>query len=61
MTDADYVTLLPAVRYQRWCVTVMRHQGNEEYVQTRVSQPLKKEAAEALARSWAAASRLEIR
>lgn len=61
MTDANaYVTLSPAIHSDRWLVIVMK-QHHDDYIQTRCSEAMKREAAEALAKSWAAAMRLEVR
>lgn len=62
MAGGDYITLLPTVHFNRWIVAIMRCAPGDEYVVGRMSQtPLKRDAAEALAKSWAAASRLEVR
>lgn len=61
MTDANaYVTLAPAVGSDRWLVVVMK-QHHDDYIQTRCSEAMKREQADALAKSWAAAMRLEVR
>jgi hypothetical protein len=58
--EPDYITVIPTVSYEKYLVVVMRlHRG--EYIQTRVSQALPKIAADALAKAWATATRLEIR
>lgn len=60
--DADYVTLMPAVAYQKFCVAVMKYSRHDDgYSIFRCSQDLPHYAAQALAKSWAATMRLEIR
>jgi hypothetical protein len=65
MTEADagYITINPAVAHHKFNVVIMKPApiGVDEYVVFRISQPLSPEAALNLARSWAAATRLEIR
>jgi hypothetical protein len=62
MITADgYVTINPAVASGKFNVVVMRASDGQEYVVFRISQPLNREAAEALAKSWAAATGLEMR
>ncbi len=57
---ADYVTVIPAVRY-KWFNVVIMAWNKEEYRPKRVSYPMKQWAANALAESWAAVNHLEIR
>lgn len=60
--EPDYVTVNPAVASGRFNVVIMRYKSVEDgYVVGRISDPLKREHAEALAQSWAAAAKLEIR
>lgn len=60
--EADYVTVNPAVAHDRYNAVLMRWDYTQhEYVVSRISEPLKKIAAEALAKSWAAACRVEVR
>lgn len=61
MADADYVTILETVNRHKFLVAVMKAQPNEEYAQGRMSQPLPRQAAQALARSWAETLKVEIR
>lgn len=60
--DSDYVTINPAVAFNKFNVVVMRYDEKEDthYVQ-RISQALTRPQAEALQQSWAAACRLEVR
>lgn len=59
--ERDYVTINPAVAPHRFNVVIMRWNPSDGYAVFRISQPLKAEAALMLARSWAAASHLEVR
>lgn len=62
MTDSDYVTVAPAVEPKKYCVLLMKYHGrDDEYLAVRSSQALPEAAAQALARSWAAALSLEVR
>lgn len=61
-SEADYVTVLPTIHPARFLAVIMRwHSRDDQYVQTRVSSPLRSADAHALARSWAAAMGLETR
>ena len=60
--DVDYVTINPAVAYDKYNVVVMRFDRREDtHVVARISEPLSRPAAESLAKSWAAATQLEVR
>lgn len=60
--DTDYITLMPAVAFKKFCVAVMKYSRPEDgYYVFRCSQELPEAAAHSLARSWAAAMRLEVR
>lgn len=60
--EPDYVTINPAVAAFTYNVCVMRFaRADEGYAVFRISQPLNRAAADALAQSWAAAMKLEIR
>lgn len=60
--DEDYITLLPTDDPRYFMVVEMKYRkGQDDYVQGRYSLRLKAVAAEALAKSWAAAMKLEIR
>jgi hypothetical protein len=62
MDDSDYVTIVKTQDPFKFLVCVIKYQPrDDDYVQTRVSQPLSAIAAETLAKSWAAALKLEIR
>lgn len=63
MTDTtDYVTVNAAVAYQRFNAVLMRYDSHrDEHVVFRISDPLPLADALTLARSWAAASHLEMR
>lgn len=62
MTDDHYITVLPTSNHYYFIVVEMRYRrGADDYIQGRCSMPLKGEAAKALAESWAAAMKLEIR
>lgn len=62
MSESDYVTVKPSVGYQRFNVVVMHYDSTmDEFVVHRISQPLPRPAADALARSWAAATGLDVR
>lgn len=56
-----FVTLMPAT-HDRQCVAIMTwNYSDHEYTIRKCSQALQRNAAESLARSWAAAMKLEIR
>lgn len=60
--DRDYITVNPAVRYAKFNVVVMKWDQHErQHSIFRISHSMPKAGAEALAKSWAAAMRLEIR
>jgi hypothetical protein len=59
--DRDYITILPTIDQHRLLVSIYKHVGNGEYIQTKVSQPMSKTAAERVAGAWSAATGLEIR
>lgn len=60
--EPDYVTVLPTAHPAKYLAVVMRwHARDDEYIQGRVSSPLRAVDAHALARSWAAAMGLETR
>lgn len=60
--ESDYITINPAVASYRYNVVVMKWDHTlQEYVVFRCSQAISDSAAKALARSWAAATKLEIR
>lgn len=58
--EPDYVTVLAHRNPFLRVVAVMKWQG-DEYRISKVSEALRTDAAEALARSWAAALKLELR
>lgn len=57
--EPDYITISPIDNYR--ALVMVMHYHKDDYIQTRVSQPLSLKGAQALAESWAAAMRLEIR
>jgi hypothetical protein len=61
--EPDYITITPAVKHAQFNVCHMKwvRSNDDGYVTYRVSAALPKAAAEALARSWAAALQVEIR
>lgn len=61
--EPDYITITPAVKHAQFNVCHMKWvRSNEDgYVTYQVSGQLPKPAAEALARSWAAALGVSIR
>jgi hypothetical protein len=60
-SNPDYVTILPAI-HDKACVAIMRWgYTDKEYVIHKCSRAITKVAAESLARSWAAALKVEIR
>lgn len=60
--EADYVTVNPAVMPDRYNAVLMHWDDRQqEFVVGKISEPLKKVAADALAQSWAAACRVEVR
>lgn len=59
--DDGYITVNPAITAHKFNVVIMRQGRGEEYEVFRISDPLPKKAADELAKSWAAACRLEIR
>lgn len=63
MSEPDYVTILATQHPQRFLVAIMTyHARDEQFIQKKVSrEPLKREAADALAESWASALGLEKR
>lgn len=62
ITEPDYVTITPAVKHGQYNVCHMKWVNQSDgYVTYRVSSMLPKPAAEALAKSWAAALHAEIR
>lgn len=56
-----YVTVTPAVAHGKFNVSVRKELPDGEYFIVRISSALPHIAAEALAKSWAAAMQLEIR
>lgn len=61
-TEPDYVTINRAVGFQRFNTVIMKYNPHrDEYFVFRISEPLKQDAAESLAKSWAAAMGLEMR
>lgn len=58
--EVDYVTVLPTMDAHKF-LTVVMHYAHDDFVQTRISRPLPRPAATALAVSWAAALHLEVR
>jgi hypothetical protein len=59
--NPNYVTVLPAI-HDHAVVAIMRwNYTGQEYEIQKCSQSLQRNAAEALAQSWAAALHLEIR
>lgn len=62
MTDnADYVTILETLDSHKFLVVVMKWHADDEYTQGRVSAALNRQAAQALARSWATTLGVEVR
>lgn len=62
MTDDDhYITILPTASHYFIVVEMKYRRGQDDYIQGRCSVALKHTAAQALAKSWAAAMKLEIR
>lgn len=59
--DEDYITIVPAVAHHKFNVCLMKIDARGEYYAMRVSERLNETAAKALAESWAAATKLEIR
>lgn len=60
--DSDYVTVLACTNPQRALVCVMHYdKAQDSYVLGRMSDALAVRAARALAESWAAALKLEVR
>lgn len=57
--NPDYVTILPAA-HDHACVAIM-HWAQDDYAIKKISQAVTQNAAVSLAKSWAAAMRLEIR
>jgi len=62
MDEPDYVTVNPAMPFRKFNAVVMRFDHTQqEYVVFRISEALPETAAKALASSWAAAMRVEVR
>lgn len=60
--NEDYITLLPTVNTSRALVVIQHYdRANDTWVQKKCSDALSTRAAHALAESWAAAMKLEIR
>lgn len=60
--NQDYVTTMACVNPQRAIVAVMHYDKTQDgYTQRKCSEPLSVRGADALAKSWAAALKLEIR
>lgn len=60
--EKPFVTVEPAVAFQKFCVEVRKWDRVQDgYIISRCSQALTRVAADALAKSWAAAMKLEIR
>jgi hypothetical protein len=60
--ETDYITINPAVAHGKYNVCVMQWKSHDDNYQVfRISAPLTAAAADVLAKSWAAATRLEIR
>lgn len=56
----DYITILPTLHPRKKLIAVM-HWHKDEWIQTRVSQPLSEAAANNLASVWRALYKLEIK
>lgn len=62
MNEQDYITLAPCLGHTRFIVAVMKWQKrDEQFIQARISNPLLRTAALALAHSWAFDLGLEFR
>lgn len=62
MDEASYVTVNPAVAFNRFNTVVMKWDHTEqEYHVFRISEPMKQAHAESLAKMWAAAMGVEVR
>jgi len=61
-TEVDYITINPAVKAGHYNVVIMKysHIDGGEFTVFRCSEQLRQPAAEALAKSWQAATKLEI-
>lgn len=60
-SNEDYITIVRhTLAAERWNVVIFRYR-KDEYSPDRISDPINRKAAEALAKSWAAATALEIR
>lgn len=59
--DVDYVTVLPHVNGREYLVAIYKHVGNGDYLQSKVSNPMNRVAAERVAGAWSAALGLTIR
>lgn len=60
--DVDFVTVEHTADPHKFLVVVMRYRkAHDDYHQAQISHPLSTTAATALAQSWAAALRLEVR
>lgn len=62
--NPDYVTILPAFpsRREQFLVAVRTYSAPvDDYITRRLSSPLRREAADSLAQSWAAALKVDVR
>jgi hypothetical protein len=61
-TNPDFIAVLPTNNPTRFIVAVMTfHAHDDEYVIKKCSHGMKRQAADALAKSWAGAIGVEIR
>lgn len=59
--DVDYVTILPTVDGLSCLVSIHKHVGNGDYIQTKVSNPMDRAAAERVAGLWSVTLGLQVK